>query len=281
MSTTEAGNTSHSPFYDASETGGSASTAPRDQLLPPESEKQASEAIPNSATLPFPAGAPTETFHVKNGGWGWKNSYVYLDEDERSPAFFADCAQLKRLPDLVVYRGSNEQSEILGGATFRRGKDSKLLLGADASEWANYQEDSLLKDGIIELIQDGRSAYLMHAPTSGNANQAGRQVKWERTKKAEHGVRGLGKYPFCSKTMYNYLITDQTDDKVLGVYLQHPNMTFTKRGRLILRADIDQQIKDCLLLAGLTLAEKARRKAGQIAAGAAVGSQAGSMAGVY
>lgn len=50
-------------------------------------------------------------------------------------------------------------------------------------------------------------------------------------------------------------------------------MTFAKRGRLVLRADIDQELKDCLLLAGLTLAEKARRKA------AAAGSQAGVMAG--
>ncbi|KAI7469052.1 hypothetical protein KC351_g13321 [Hortaea werneckii] len=243
MSTTEAGNTSQTPFYDASETGGSAPTAPQGQTLPPESEQQASVTIPNSANLPFPAGVPTETFH------------------------------LKRLPDLVVYRGSNEQSEILGGATSRRGKDSKLLLGADASEWANYQEDGLLKDGIIELTQDGRSEYLMYVPASAHPSQAGRQVKWERTKKPGHGVRGLGKYPLCSKTMYNYLITDQTDDKVLGVYLQHPKMTFTKRGRLVLRADVDQQMKDCLLLAGLTIAEKARRKA------AAAGSQAGAMAG--
>ncbi|KAI7536051.1 hypothetical protein KC331_g11683 [Hortaea werneckii] len=273
MSATEAGNTSQTPFYDASETGGSAPTASQGQSLPQESEQQASEAIPKSVNLPFPAGVPIETFHVKNGGWGWKNSYVYLDEDKSSPAFFAKCAQLKRLPDLVVYRGSNEQSEILGGATFRRGKDSKLLLGANASEWANYQEESILKDGIIEYIQDGGSAYLMRIPAPANPSQAGHQVKWERTKKAEHGVRGLGKYPLCSKTMYNYLITDQTDDRVLGVYLQHPKMTFVKRGRLVLRADIDQQLKDCLLLAGLTLAEQARRKA------AAAGSQAGAMAG--
>ncbi|KAI7152779.1 hypothetical protein KC343_g13667 [Hortaea werneckii] len=281
MSTTEAGNTSQTPFYDASETGGSAPTAPQDRTLPPESEQQASEAIPDSANLPFPGGAPTETFHVKNGGWGWKNSYVYLDEDGNSPAFFADCSQLKRLPDLVVYRGSNEQSEILGGATFRRSKDSKLLLGADASEWANYQEDSLLKDEVFELIPDGRSVYLMSIPASANASQGGRQVKWERTKSAEHGVRGLGKYPCCSKTMYNYLITDQANDKVLGVYLQHPKVTFTRRGKLVLRADVDQQMKDCLLLAGLTLAEKARRRAAQIAAGATAGSQAGAFAGVY
>lgn len=273
MSTTEIGKASQAPFYDASETGGSAPTASQGQSLPPEPEQQASEVIPNSVDLPFPAGTPTETFHVKNGGWGWKNSYVYLDEDESPPALFAKCAQLKRLPDLVVYRGSNEQSEILGGAFFRRGKDSKLLLGAKASEWANYQEESMLKDEIIELIQDGRTAYLMHIPASTNATQAGRRVKWEQTNKAEHGVRGLGKYPFCSKTMCNYLITDQADDKVLGVYLQHPKMTFTKRGRLVLRADVDQQMKDCLLLAGLTLAEKARRKA------AAAGSQAGAMAG--
>ncbi|KAI7281868.1 hypothetical protein KC345_g3861 [Hortaea werneckii] len=273
MSTFEAGKNSQDPFYDASETGESAPTASQAQRLPPESEQQASEALTNSAGLPFPAGAPTDTFHVKNGGWGWKNSYVYLNEDERLPAFFADCAELKRLPDLVVYRGSNDQSEILGGAAFRRGTDSKLLLGADASEWANYQEDSLLKDGIIELIQDGRSEYLMYIPTSANPIQAGRQVKWERTKKPEHGVRGLGKYPLCSTTMYNYLITDQTDNKVLGVYLQHPKMIFVKRGRLVLRADVDQQTKDCLLLAGLTIAEKARRKA------AAAGSQAGAMAG--
>ncbi|GAB1729315.1 hypothetical protein NU195Hw_g3526t1 [Hortaea werneckii] len=281
MSTTEAGQSPQDPFYDASETGGSAPTAPQDQILPPGSEQHASEAIPNSANLPFPAGAPTETFHVKNGGWGWKNSYIYLDEDGSSPAFFADCSQLKRLPDLVVYRGSNEQSEILGGATFRRSKDSKLLLGADASEWANYQEDSLLKDEVIELTQDGRSVYLMSIPASANASQAGRQVKWERTKNAEHGVRGLGKYPCCSKTMYNYLITDQANDKALGVYLQHPKVTFTRRGRLVLRADVDQQMKDCLLLAGLTLAEKARRRAAQIAAGATAGSQAGAFAGVY
>ncbi|KAI7150577.1 hypothetical protein D0869_14553 [Hortaea werneckii] len=273
MSATEAGNTSQIPLYDASETGGSAPAASQGQSLPSESEQQASEAILNSVNLPFPAGVPTETFHVKNGGWGWKNSYVYLDENEKSLAFFARCAQLKRLPDLVVYRGSNEQSEILGGATFRRSKDSKLLLGANACEWANYQEESMLKDGIIELIQDGGSAYLMKIPAPANPSQAGHQMKWERTKKAEHGVRGFGKYPLCSKTMYNYLITDQTSDKVLGVYLQHPNMTFTKRGRLVLRADIDQQLKDCLLLAGLTLAEKARRKA------AAAGSQAGVMAG--
>ncbi|KAI7057511.1 hypothetical protein KC365_g16827 [Hortaea werneckii] len=217
MSTAEAGNTSQIPFYDASETGGSAPTASQSQPLPPESELQASEAIQNSVNLPFPAGVPTETFHVRNGGWGWKNSYVYLDEDESSPAFFAKCAQLKRLPDLIVYRGRNEQNEILGGATFRRGKNSKLLLGADASEWANYQEESMLKDGIVELIQDGGSAYLMDIPAPANPSQAGHQVKWERTKKAEHGVRGLGKYPFCSKTMYNYLITYQTDDQVLGV----------------------------------------------------------------
>ncbi|RMY48779.1 hypothetical protein D0863_15308 [Hortaea werneckii] len=165
MSTAEAGNTSQIPFYDASETGGSAPTASQNQSLLQESEQQASEAFPNSVNLPFPAGVPIETFHVKNGGWGWKNSYVYLDEDESSPAFFAN------------------------------------------------------------------------------------------------------------KTMYNYLITDQTDDQVLGVYLQHPKMTFAKRGRLVLRVDIDQQLKDCLLLAGLTLAEKARRKA------AAAGSQAGVMAG--
>ncbi|GAB1741115.1 hypothetical protein NU219Hw_g6362t1 [Hortaea werneckii] len=281
MSTSKAGKNSQNPFYDASETGGSAPTVSQGQSLPPDSEQQASEAIPNSVNLPFPAGTPTETFHVKNGGWGWKNSYVYLDEDAKSPAFFANCAQLKRLPDLVVYRGSNEQSEMMGGATFRRGKDSKLLLGADASEWANYQEESILKDGIVELVQDGRSAYLMNIPTPANPSQAEHQVKWERTKNAEHGVRGLGKYPCCSKTMYNYLITDQASDKVLGVYLQHPKVTFTRRGRLILRADIDRQMKDCLLLAGLTLAEKARRRAGQIAAGAAVSSQAGAMAGVY
>ncbi|KAI6904787.1 hypothetical protein D0867_06435 [Hortaea werneckii] len=273
MSTAEAGNTPQIPFYDASETGGSAPTASQNQSLPQESEQQASKAVPNSVNLPFPAGVPTETFHVKNGGWGWKNSYVYLDEDENSPAFFAKGAQLKRLPDLIVYRGSNEQSEILGGATFRRGKDSKLLLGADASEWTNYQEESIVKDGIIKLIQDGRSEYLIYIPASAIPSHAGRQVKWEKTNKPEHGVRGLGKYPFCSKTMYNYLITNQTDDQVLGVYLQHPKMTFVKRGRLVLRADIDQQLKDCLLLAGLTLAEKARRKA------AAAGSQAGVMAG--
>lgn len=221
--------------------------------------------------LPFSIGTPLVTYHVRNGGRLGRHSYVYAEEQATSPAYFAKCSEFRKRPDLVVYRGGDDSGEVLGGAALRYKRDLRLLLGGNATNQANYAESGGMgEDDVIELASERtakHSTYFMTVPAEADPSRGGRPVQWRRTSKREDGVRGAGKFALSSKTMRNYIITDHTTGDVVGVYLQHARMSFSSRGRLILKEELEDGMKDCLLVAALGLAEKSRRKAVAIAPG--------------
>ncbi|ERF69239.1 hypothetical protein EPUS_08918 [Endocarpon pusillum Z07020] len=199
------------------------------------------------------------TPHLKTYGFYLTRKLdLKICDEQKNIIYFAQIHEFTSAPDVVLRQGIDKHAPIVGVARFRLSSDLKLGLG---------DPDTNEKDTVWENMKNiswglGHSKYCFEM----TVNNERRSFLWQRTRDSADGVQGIGKL-----INWNYKLVDEKTGEVLGVYLDNLK-SWSKKGKLQLKADLGEDWELMVLLGCLGLCEKASRR---------VRRRAGAGAGVY
>lgn len=183
--------------------------------------------------------------------------------------YYCDCSERTTAPDIVLHEGAEKsKGPVVGGAEFRKGTVSRMLLGSGARERDNYARDveyegerKVAEMKLEKNLAHGRYSLAVPEPGTGDAGGLGtgtegaRLIEWHRTRKRDHGCEGIARW-----SANNFAITDGKTQQLLGVTVRSPKFSLRRKGKLVVRADVPDDVRLCLLLGALGLTEMARRR---------------------
>ena len=162
----------------------------------------------------------------------------------RVPLYYIAVSTLRpNRPDILLHRGADEVSPIVGAAGFRWSRTLHLCIGDPSSQDAKWEDLS------------NQSRMLQYGKYELKTTNPSRHLVWERTRKDEDGVKGMRKASFM-----NSRLADQATGETLAVYPKIGTRSWRKRGKLVVNGLMDQELELWAVLGRAGLCEKARQR---------------------
>lgn len=231
------------------------------KLKPPTPTRRESESSTERSQYDLEDAMSQSTPHLKTYGFYLTRKLdLKICDEHKNIIYFSQTHEFTSAPDVVLRQGMDKHAPIVGVARFRLSPHLKLGLG---------DPDTNEKDTVWEDMRNiswglGHSKYRFEM----TVNNERRSFLWQRTRDSADGVQGIGKL-----TNWNYKVVDEKTGEVLVVYLNNLK-SWSKKGKLQLKADLGKDWELMVLLGSLGLCEKASRRARR--RGGAAGASGGS-----
>ena len=227
------------------------------KFKPPTPTRRESESSTERSQYVLEDAMSKSTPHLKTYGFYFTRKLdLKICDEQKNIIYFSQTHEFTSAPDVVLRQGIDKHAPIVGVARFRFSSDLKLGLG---------DPDTNEKDTVWENMKNiswglGHSKYRFEM----TVNNERRSFRWQRTRDSADGVQGIGKL-----MNWNYKVVDEKTGEVLVVYLNNFLKSWSKKGKLQLKADLGKDWELMVLLGCLGLCEKASRRAGRRARAAA------------
>lgn len=227
------------------------------KLKPPTPIRTESQSSTERSDYGTEDAMPKSIPHLKTYGFYiTRRLDMKICDEQKNTIYFSETHEWTSAPDVVLRQGVDKHAPVVAVARFRLSPDLKLGLGDPSTNE---------KDTVWENMKNiswglGHSKYRFEM----TINNERRSFLWQRTRDPADGVQGIGKM-----INWNYKVVDEKTGEVLAVYLENFLRSWSKKGKLQMKADLGQDWELMVLLGCLGLCEKASRRARRRAGGAA------------